>query len=97
MFDFKGAGIIITITSGVEDTRKNPFKINSVRRKGRCQLKRVIEIRTQKDNQLLGTASNKTEAIELSKELIRSVKRIYMGKLYTILVILTLRWNILLQ
>ena len=57
MFDFKGAGIIITITSGVEDTRKNPFKINSVRRKGRCQLKRVIEIRTQKDNQLLGTAS----------------------------------------
>lgn len=48
MFDFKGAGIIITVTSGVEDTRKNPFKINSVRRKGRCKLKRVIEIRTQK-------------------------------------------------
>jgi hypothetical protein len=80
MFDFKGAGIIITVTSGVEDTRKNPFKINSVRRKGRCKLKRVIEIRTQKDNQLLGTASNKTEAIELSKELIKKCQENIYGK-----------------
>ena len=62
MFDFKGAGIIITVASGVEDT------------------KRVIEIRTQKDNQLLGTASNKTEAIELSKELIKKCQENIYGK-----------------
>lgn len=27
MFDFKGAGIIITVTSGVEDTRKILLKL----------------------------------------------------------------------
>lgn len=80
MFDFKGAGIIITVASGIEDTRKNPFKINSTRRKGRCKLKRVIEIRTQKNDTLLGTANNKTEAIALAKQLIKKYQESIYGK-----------------
>lgn len=80
MFDFKDAGIIITVSPGVEDTRKNPFKINSTRRKGRCKLSRTIEIRTQRDNQLLGTANNKTEAIALAKELIKKYQENIYGK-----------------
>lgn len=78
MFDFKGAGIIITITAGVEDTKKYPFSITSTRRKGRCKLTRTVEIRTQKDNTLLGSAKNKTEAISLAKDLVKQ----YQGDVY---------------
>lgn len=80
MFDFKDAGIIIAVSSGVEDTRKNPFKIDSSRRKGRCKLSRNIEIRTQKDDKLLGTAGTKTKAIALAKELIKKCQEDIYGK-----------------
>ncbi len=80
MFDFKDAGIIITVSPGVEDTKKNPFKINSTRRKGRCRLTRTIEIRTKEGNTLLGTAHNKTEAIALAKDLIKKYQKDMYGK-----------------
>ena len=80
MFDFKDAGIIITVSPGIEDTRKYPFKIQNFRRKGRCKLNRVIEIRTQKDNTLIGTALNKSEALELAKQLTKKYQENVYGK-----------------
>lgn len=80
MFDFKDAGIIITVSSGIEDTRKHPFKVQNFRRKGRCQLNRTIEIRTQKDNTLLGVAQNKAEALSLAKQLTRKHQESVYGK-----------------
>lgn len=83
MFDFKGAGVVIAVSPGVEDTRKNPFKIKNARRVGRCKLSRVLEIRTKKENKLLGTACNKTEAIALAKELIKKCQEdIYAKTVY---------------
>lgn len=80
MFDFKDAGIIIAVSAGTEDTRKKPYKINSSRRKGRCKLTRVIEIRAKKDDTLLGTAGTKTEAIKLAKQLIKQCQGDIYGK-----------------
>lgn len=70
MFNFKDTGIIITISPGKRNTKQYPFKINKFKRKGRCKLTRTIEIRSLKDNILLGVAANKTEAISLAKEIV---------------------------
>lgn len=71
MFNFEGAGIIIVIDSGNKDTRKNPYKIYNSRRKGRCKLCRIVEIRQKSDNSVVGKATNKTDAIQLAKRLIK--------------------------
>ena len=42
MFDFEGAGIIITLSPGIPDTRKKPYKLKNILRKGRCQLSKAI-------------------------------------------------------
>lgn len=80
MFDFKDAGVIITMSSGTQDDKKYPFDIVSSRRKGRCKLTRTVEIRTQRDNTLLGTASTKTEAIALAKDIIKECREDIYGK-----------------
>lgn len=74
MFDFEGAGIIITIKPGNKDTRKMPYKLYSSRRKGRCKLYRTIEIRLKSNHQIVGEAANKTEAIQLGKSLIKTYR-----------------------
>ena len=74
MFDFEGAGIIITIKSGTKDTRKKPYKVISSRRKGRCKLYRTIEIRLKRNHEVVGKAINKTEALNLAKSLIRNFR-----------------------
>lgn len=80
MFDFKDAGIIIAVAPGIEDTKKYPFKITSSRRKGRCKLTRVVEVRSKKTDTVLGTASTKTKAIALAKQLIKKHKEDIYGK-----------------
>lgn len=80
MFSFKDAGVIIAITSGTENTKKNPFKVNNIKRKGRCKLTRVLEIRSQKNDTLLGAAHSKTEAILLAKQLIKKYQENIYGK-----------------
>lgn len=94
MFDFEGAGIIITIKSGTKDTRKKPYKVISSRRKGRCKLYRTIEIRLKRNHEVVGKAINKTEALNLAKSLIRNFRENVYAKLYTILKILILNLNI---
>lgn len=84
MFDFKDAGIVITIDKGVPEGRMKPAILTSKRRKGRCKLTRILEIRTQKDDTLIGTASNKTKAIVLAKKLLKKCKESVYGKtIYT--------------
>lgn len=84
LFAFQGAGIIITINNGVEDTRKNSiFTLKSERRKGRCKLVRTIEIRAKSDDKLLGIAHTKMEALKLAKELIHEHREsIYAKTMY---------------
>lgn len=83
MFDFEGAGIIITIKSGTKDTRKNPYKVISSRRKGRCKLYRTIEIRLKRNHEVVGKAINKTEALNLAKSLIRNFREnVYAKTVY---------------
>lgn len=80
MFDFEGAGVIITITKGIEDTRKNPYTLISSRRKGRARLKRSIEICDTETNEILGVAPTKTQALKLAKKLIRKHRKDMYGK-----------------
>ena len=74
MFDFEGAGIILTIMPGSKDTRRKPFKLTSSRRKGRCKLYRTVEVRLKKNDEVVGVASTKTEALSLAKKLIRKLR-----------------------
>nr|DAE20101.1 MAG TPA: hypothetical protein [CrAss-like virus sp. ctYsL76] len=62
------------------NTKKYPFIITKARRKGRCKMKKVVEIRTKRSNLLLGTAENKTKAIELAKDLIKKQREDLYGK-----------------
>lgn len=80
MFDFAGAGIIITLISGTEDSRKKPYKLNNILRKGRCKLERVIEIRSKDGDEVVGKAITKLEAMQLAKKLIKSLKKDLYGK-----------------
>lgn len=64
--------MIITISPGINNTRKKPYSIKNNIRHGRCKLKRYIEIYREKDNTLLNVAENKTDAIALAKELINN-------------------------
>lgn len=80
MFDFAGAGIIITLIPGVEDSRKKPYKLNNILREGRCKLNRFIEIRSKDTDEVIGKAKTKLEAIQLSKKLIKNLKKDLYGK-----------------
>lgn len=80
MFDFKDSGIVIAIKPGVDNSRKKPFKIQSARRKGRCKLKRCIEIINSATNEVLGSAENKTKALALAKKLVRQNRINVFGK-----------------
>lgn len=80
MFDFEGAGIIITLIPGVADTRKKPYKLNNILRKGRCPLSRAIEIRNAETNEVVGKALTKLEAMQLARKLVKVLKQDLYGK-----------------
>ena len=80
MFDFEGAGIIITLSPGIPDTRKKPYKLKNILRKGRCQLSKAIEIRSKDTNEIVGKAFNKGEALLLAKQLVKTFKKDLYGK-----------------
>ena len=70
LWGFEGAAIIISLNEGKDNEKKYPHKLINHKRKGRCKLKRVIEIRDSKTHEVLGTAPNKTKAVEVAKEIV---------------------------
>lgn len=83
MFDFKNSAIIITVITAVDNKKKHPSKITNIKRKGRCNLTRTIEIRTKKDDKLIAIASQKMEAIKLARELIKKCREdLYAKTIY---------------
>ena len=80
MFNFTGAGILISVVPGIKDKRKRPYALKNILRKGRCKLNRVIEIRIQDTDEVIAIASTKAEAITKSKQLISQYKKDLYGK-----------------
>ena len=74
MLGFKGAGIIITLDPGIQNTKKNPLRVENFHRIGRCKLNRTVEIHKCSDNTLIDVQPNKTAAINSAKELIKEYK-----------------------
>lgn len=69
-FAIANAGIIITLTPGKEDTKIHPYKYTNYVRKGRCKLKRIIEIRSRKTHEVFGTAPDKRHAKALARKIV---------------------------
>jgi hypothetical protein len=65
-------GAYIVRTQGVEDTRENPYTIEPVITKGARKMERVYELIDVNTNQILGTAKNKIEAMNLAREVVRT-------------------------
>lgn len=70
LWAFTGAAIIISLNEGKDNEKKFPHKLINHIRKGRCKLKRIIEIRDSKTHEVLGTAPNKTKAVALAKQIV---------------------------
>lgn len=71
LFDFEGAGLIISVQTGRDNTKLCPSRLINERRKGRCKCTRTIEIRRKDTDEVVGDAPNKTKAIALARELIK--------------------------
>lgn len=81
MFDFEGAGVIITIQNGTKNKRLKPYKITKFKRGSRCKTKKLVEIRRVDNDEVIGEASCKSEGVELAKELIQKHQTNLYGKL----------------
>ena len=82
-FEHEGAGAIITIEEGREDLRTYPYKLQNIKRKGRCKTHRVIQLFLKSNNQLLAECKKKMEAIEVGKGLMMDYREdIYARTVY---------------
>ena len=82
-FEYEGAGAIITIEEGHEDTRAFPYKLHNIKRKGRCKTYRFVQLFLKSNNKLLAECKTKGEAIEVGKKLMLDYKEdIYAKTVY---------------
>ena len=82
-FEYEGAGVIITIEPGKEDSRECPYKMKNIIRKGRCKLTRIVQLFLKSNNQLIGECSTKGAAMIEAKRLMSIYKEdIYAKTLY---------------
>lgn len=83
LFNFENIGIIITISPGIKNSKKNPSTIINYKRIGKCKLQKTIQLKLKSSDTIIGTAYSKTDAINLSKELIKKYKEdIYAKTIY---------------
>ena len=64
-----GAGLIFAVTPGSKDTRERPYKFVNNVVEGKRKTQRVIKICLSKNDEVVGTATKKSEAEKLAKEL----------------------------
>lgn len=80
LFNFEGAGAILTVTKGIEIEKENPYHLVNIIRKGKCKLKRGIEIRKRSNDEVVGIAPNKAAAMKLAKKLVKQYRESLYGK-----------------
>lgn len=83
LFNFENVGIIITISPGIKNSKKNPLIVINHKRIGKCKLQKTIQLRLKSSDTIIGIAYSKAEAINLSKQLIKNYKEdIYAKTVY---------------
>ena len=80
MFGALKSGIIIAVTPGKKSSRRKPYKLVNSRRVGDIKLRRIVNIHKKSNDELVGSAPNKTEAMELAKRLMIGCKEDLYGK-----------------
>lgn len=81
LFDFKDAGVIITIHKGSKSTRKCPYKVTKFKGVNRDNAHRVIELCRSDNGIVLGEAKTKDEAVELAKQFVTDLKIDVYGRM----------------
>lgn len=81
IMEFEGAGIIIQLKPGHEDTRVRPYKIEKFKRGHRCKVKKAVEIRRIDTDEVVGRGETKLDALYKAQELVRELKTDLYGKL----------------
>ena len=64
-----GAGLVIAVAPGSKDTRERPYKFVNNVVEGKRKTQRVIKICLTRNDEVVGTASKKSDAEKLAKEL----------------------------
>lgn len=73
LFQFEGAGAIIVVTPGFSGWRHSPFEFKNRDTRSK-NMKRLVEIRRIDNDELLGTAPNKKQAVRLAKKIVRQTE-----------------------
>lgn len=73
--DTVGVGLIVVLQPGTADDKTRPYKLIDNKVKGSVEKKRVFEIRLSDNDQLVGEAYSKNEAIRKAKELMVEYKK----------------------
>lgn len=82
----EGVGLMIVIDAGSKDTRKRPHKFENNIVEGKRSTKRIFEIRLKSNDQLIGEAETKSDAIELAKDLMTEYREdMYSTIVYRVL------------
>lgn len=80
-----GVGCIVVLESGSADTRERPYEYVNNHVEGKLAKKRVFEVRTVKEDVLLGEAVTKLDAIKIAKTAMKDVKQdLYCRQIYKI-------------
>ena len=80
-----GVGCVVVLESGSADTRERPYEyVNNVV-EGKLTKKRIFEVRTVKNDVLIGEAETKSDAAKIAKTAMKEVKEdIYCRQIYKI-------------
>lgn len=80
MFLYKNSAVLVTKEKGQYRSTKEYAPFRSKKRKGRCKLKRTIQIHLVDTDEIIGISDTKTDAIIKAKELISLYKKDIYGK-----------------
>lgn len=69
-----GAGVVIKIVSGKEDSRERPYKADIVVTEGTRKFNMVYQL-IDADNKIVGQAETKNEALSLAKEVVTATRK----------------------
>lgn len=81
-----GVGCIVVLEAGSADTRERPYEYINNTVEGALKKKRVFEVRTVKEDKLIGEAESKNEAAKLAKAAMKDIREdLYCKQIYKIL------------
>lgn len=81
-----GVGCVVVLEAGSADTRERPYEYINNTVEGALKKKRVFEVRTVKEDKLIGEAESKNEAAKLAKSAMKDIREdLYCKQIYKIL------------